>query len=94
MYAAIDDLQDILELLVDVSRWLPLGLALGLKKPTLDKIEQDKKDIENCKIEMLTQWLNCVDNTKPSPVSLEAALKKHTVRLEKIADDVHKCYMK
>ena len=78
---------------MDVSRWLSLGLALDLKKPTLDKIEQDKKDIENCKIEMLTQWLNNVDNTKPSPVSLEAALRKPTVKLGNIADIVHKHYM-
>ena len=82
-------------LLVDVNKeWLPLGLALGLRQPTLKEIEHDKRSIEECKIEMLTHWLNKVDNSKPTNASLEAALRKPTVKCRTVADEVHKHYTK
>ena len=80
---------------MDVNKeWLPLGLALGLRQSTLKEIEQDKRSIEECKREMLTQWLNQVDNSKPTNVSLEAALRKPTVKCRTVTDEVHKHYTK
>ena len=76
------------------TEWFQLGLALGLREPTLKEIDQDKRSIEERKREMLAQWLNQVDNSKPTNVSLEAALIKPTVKCRAVADKVHKHYTK
>ena len=47
MHTDISDLQKVRELIVDVKKeWYSLGLALGLKQPTLEEIEQIKGSIE------------------------------------------------
>ena len=93
MHTDISDLQKVQELLADVKgEWHPLGLALGLKQPALQEIKQNNLDVENCKREMVTQWLNQVDNVKPTYASLEAALRNVTVKCVAVANFVHKYY--
>ena len=82
----IDDLQDVLEAVVDVNEWLKLGLALGLRQPTLDNITQEHK------IQMLTRWLNQVDECQPSWNALVVALRSSTVQCNDVAAEVEQSH--
>ena len=52
------------ELLPVTARWKHVGLALGLNPNTLDAIERENKDSENCLARMLTLWLKKNYNTE------------------------------
>ena len=73
---------DVLEVVDSVSDWKRLGLTLGLlSKPTLSDIEIDRHyKQEDCRIDMLTAWLEQQDNVSqrgvPSWSVLRAALQK------------------
>ena len=73
-------------------KWKALGLQLGLKKPTLEGIEADKRDVADCKMEMLSKWLKQVDNSKPSWNSLVAALRNVLVEGSDIAKAIEAKY--
>ena len=49
----------VLEAVHDVVNWQYLGLKLGLEKPQLDIIDQNKQGIVGkCQMEMISQWLD------------------------------------
>ena len=63
------------------SRWLPLGLQLGLLQPTLEDIKaMYNDDPEKCFYKCLTRWLKGVDKVNesggPTVESLANALNK------------------
>ena len=65
----------------DITDWKRLGLELGLHYPTLQKIRSDQRDqTDDCKMEMLSAWLNQQDNVPqsgdPSWQVLQAALRR------------------
>ena len=93
--AGIGDLKDVLDMVVDVGKkWMELGLALGLKQPTLDKIHTDKCNVSCCKREMLSKWLNWVDGCEATCnwQSLATALRNPTVDHAPIADTIERKY--
>ena len=93
-YTGIDDLQCVLEELVDVEKkWLRLGLALGLRQPTLKNIKDENDDIDDCKMEMLTQWLKKMENSDPSWRSLVDALRNPTVKHKEIAEVIERKHL-
>ena len=56
LIAGINDLHEVFLAVQSLAgRWNMLGLALGLYQPQLAKI---KGDVEDCLLEVLTQWLN------------------------------------
>ena len=62
----INDLDDVLQLLKKCdfsdSKWMELGLKLGLKKNTLDTIRANyPQDTHQCLIECLSKWLKRAD---------------------------------
>ena len=58
-----------------VVRWSDLGVHLGMKKATLDKIDVEQmKRVEDCKREMLVAWLQSATNCTKQ--DLENALSK------------------
>ena len=73
---------DVLEVVESVSDWKRLGLTLGLLyQPTLTDIEIDRnKNHSECRIDMLSAWLQQQDNVSqngdPSWSVLRAALKR------------------
>ena len=73
---------DVLEVVDSVSDWKRLGLTLGLlSKPTLSDIETYRRDKpEDCRIDMLTAWLEQQDNVSqrgvPSWSVLRGALQR------------------
>ena len=80
-FAAILDLFDVLEVVHDLNDWKRLGLALGLHYPTLSRIRNDQQNITaECKMEMLSAWLQQHDSVPekgvPSWSGLKAALKR------------------
>lgn len=91
-HAGIDDLHDVLQVLVDIGKkWFALGLALRLRQPTLQKIRDNhNNDVDDCKLEMLTQWLNKVDKSNPSWKSLADALRDPTVKCEAAAHKIER----
>ena len=79
----IDKLHDVLTSISDVvNQWFELGLALGLRQPTLESITSDHKR------EMLTKWLNRVDGCCPSWNALVKALRSPTVQKPIVADAI------
>ena len=77
-----------------VVQWTPLGLALGLDYSTLQRIEREKMGrIEECKMEMLSAWLeqkdDVVEEALPSWSSLKTALEK--IGENKVASELSKC---
>ena len=64
----------------DVSGWIFLGLALGLYHPTLEKIEGQSRNIDDCRRQMLASWLeqkdDVVEKALPTWKALESALRK------------------
>ncbi|XP_019864170.1 PREDICTED: uncharacterized protein LOC109593608, partial [Amphimedon queenslandica] len=64
---SVDNLADVLDLLqrygFPETKWHQLGLRLGLKKNTLDAIENNHPhDVSRCMTECLSQWLGRADN--------------------------------
>ena len=91
MHAGIDDLFPVLQAIVDVSeKWLMLGLALGLKQPTLDRIKTDNGISDLRKYEMMKEWLKGTDGCRPSWAELIKALKEGIVGHGSIADMIKK----
>ena len=79
--AAIDDLFEVKMSLTSLIDWQSLGLALGLRYPTLEIIAKEKHgDIGECKMKMLASWLQQQDNVSqkgvPSWSVLQAALRR------------------
>ncbi|CAI8046505.1 hypothetical protein GBAR_LOCUS25733 [Geodia barretti] len=61
----INDLFEVHSELCNVAaKWKGLGLAFGLHPGTLDTVKANCHDVEDCLREVLTQWLNKVDNTR------------------------------
>lgn len=86
------DLQTVLKVLVDVNqRWRRLGLALGLRQPTLEGVSGG--DYEDCEEKMLTKWLSKVDGCSPSWNVLVAALRNPTVGHSDVADTIAEKYL-
>ena len=70
---------DVLEVVESVSDWKRLGLTLGLLyQPTLTDIETYRRGKpDECKIDMLSAWLQQRDNVRvPSWSVLRAALQR------------------
>ena len=87
----IDNLDDVLDVVDDLTNWKKLGLGLGLRYPTLTKIEEEQHGrIEDCKMEMLSAWLQQQDNVPqkgvPSWSVLRSALQK--MGANELADQV------
>ena len=87
----INDLQSVLADLVDVNKWFELGLALGLKQPTLDAITLNHKPADY-KREMLTKWLNQVNGCKPTWKALVKALRSPIVQCYNTANEIEQYY--
>ena len=81
-HTGIDDLGEVLEFLNYVSDWKRLGLNLGLLlKPTLTDIDTfNRGRPADCKIDMLSAWLEQQDNVSqkgvPSWSVLRAVLQR------------------
>ena len=75
------DLKDVYEYVfeLDKSQFKQLGLQLGLFLPTLNKIA-DRTKSEDYGMEVIAEWLNQVDNAKPTWNNLAKALDKKTVK--------------
>ena len=77
-----------------VVQWTPLGLALGLDYSTLQRIEREKMGrIEECKMEMLSAWLqqkdDVVEKALPTWNTLRMELRK--IGENTVADELPKC---
>ena len=72
-----------------VNDWFNLGLALGLKQPTLQGISNEHQP-SNHKREMLTKWLNLVDGCRPSWEALVEALRSPNVQCYPVANEIEK----
>ena len=73
--------------------WKDLGLALDLKKETLDEIECNHREVKDCKREMMGKWLNWVNiDYKPTWKRLADALKDPQVDHGPIAQAIEDKY--
>ena len=61
----IDSLRTILPTIHELVNWKQLGLELGLLHATLQKIDiQQRSAVDDCKLEMISAWLNWTDDVK------------------------------
>ena len=74
----ISDLDAVLESVKEISvDWMELGLKLGIEYSTLEKIEAERRRIDDRKREMLAAWLRGEDNAKEqSWLTLVTALEE------------------
>ena len=84
LYTDLSQLDDVIDVLKNCgfpdTRWLRLGLKLGLLKTTLDAIKRNNAEVDDCLMECLSKWLNRADNVvsrggPPTWDSLSAALR-------------------
>ena len=75
------------------TKWMFLGLELGLLQPTLNSINSSNYEV--CKMEMIQKWLNKEDpDCHPSWDSLVEALRSDLVQHKPIADKIERKYLK
>ena len=72
----ISDLCNILELVYEVVDWMTLGLKLGVKYSTLEKIEDEQRGCDRSKRKMLAAWLRGDDIEEQTWSTLVDALKR------------------
>ena len=89
---AVNDLCDVLAVIHDLNDWKDLGLQLGLLYSTLKDIETYRRGkLSECRIDMLSAWLQQQDNVSqrgvPSWSVLRAALQ--SMGEHEIADRIH-----
>ena len=87
-----DNLLHVLNLVLDVStKWLDLGLQLGVKERELKCIEHDygRHGAQTCLREMLSTWLKMV-NPRPSWEGLLKSLSHPSVGHPALADMIRK----
>ena len=91
------DLRDVMKNLKDAdfknSDWRKLGKELGLRKGTLDEIEDEHKDINRRLEECLDKWLLIADDVNachgtPSYSSLKKALEE--ISMKAVANNIRK----
>ena len=93
IHTGTGDLVDVLEVVDSVSDWKRLGLTLGLLyQPILTSIETFRHyKPDDCKIDMISAWLQQQDNVSqkgvPSWCVLKAALKR--MGEHETADRIH-----
>ena len=96
----ISALMDVIQTLKDnyfpASKWLDLGLSLGLYHPTLKDIDAQYRDMNDCLRECLAKWLNKEDNVEkkgePSWSSLIKGLR--TIGDKALAEKIEKLHCK
>ena len=69
------------------TKWYNIGLELKIDPETLNVIEGNNKDIDNCFRAMLTTWLKTVD-PKPTLAALAEALRSPMVGHEHLAEQL------
>ena len=94
-----DSLVDVVLELIAVTRWFDLGLMLGLKPATLEKIKiNNREKVDDCKRDMLLDWLRKVDNVpqkgQPSWRTLVVALRGPLAHYPDIADNIARKHRK
>ena len=77
----------------EVVRWIPLGLALGLRESTLEKIRiRNRDDVDLCMKDTLAAWLRMEDMVAgrggPSWKALVQALYSPSVNYREIANTI------
>ena len=75
-----ENMKEVLDLTWDYrSKWMFIGIALGIDMGTLKAIEKDKKDTEDCLVELLNKWLCCPKATRSA---LTTALQSRQLIVE------------
>ena len=91
MTTGTDDLLSVSLAVASVNQWFDLGLVLGLKQPTLQSIK-DQHQPSDHKREMLTKWLNQVDECRPSWNTLVVALRSPLVHSYTVANEIEQSH--
>ena len=77
MFLGTPNIKDLSSELHSVSNWYQLGIKLGLQPYQLRQIEEETKDVERRKVEMLDLWLQS---------TLEASWKVLATALREIGE--------
>ena len=77
-------LKDLINELQDVIDWFYLGMCLKVPIPTLLTIKQDLRNTDECRIKMLTAWMN--QEEEPAWSKIVAAL--HEMKKTALAEQI------
>ena len=77
-------LKDLINELQDVIDWFYLGMCLNVPIPTLLTIKQDLRNTDDCRIKMLTAWMN--QEEEPTWSKIVAAL--HEMKKTALAEQI------
>ena len=93
-FTSTQDLSRVYFAITEVVQSTPPGPALGLDYSTLQRIEREKMGrIEECKMEMLTAWLqqmdDVVETALPTWNALKTALRK--IGENKVSNELSNC---
>ena len=69
------------------AKWYNIGLELEINPGTLDVIQGNNRDIDDCFRAMLTSWLKMVQ-PKPTLAALAEALQSPTVGFGRLAEQI------
>ena len=85
----IQNLQQLLDELWDVTDWMPFGLYLGLSVSTLKQIQKEQQTIKQCQREILLTWWN-----EPKPTWLKVIQALVNIKMVHLAVKVASNYGK
>ena len=89
----VDDLATVLDAIWDArARWYHIGLELRLRASTLDIINRNIHNDEDCFRDMLAQWLTQI-GSPPTWSALAAALRSRAVGFGYLAEQVESEYV-
>ena len=77
-------LKDLINELQDVIDWFYLGMCLNVPIPTLLTIKQDLRNTDECRIKMLTAWMNQEEEPTWSKIVTALQEMKKTALAEQI----------
>ena len=87
----MDDLTDVqIALEPASSKWLSIGLQLGMKYSTLDAIQKENRSTIDCFLAMCTKWL--ATSSSPSWSDLARALSSSSVGEPRLAFSIRQKY--
>ena len=76
-FFSVENMREVLDLTWDYrDKWMFIGIALGIDMETLQAIDRNNKDVEDCLVQLVIVWLR---GSKATRSALTTALQSRQV---------------